>query len=161
MNIQIRDPGGNLTEGFRSETPQAAQPLTHMAESVISNIGTPEIVSSETGERIDIAQLGMDGYRDYRGVPVFGAFLWDKHQEIGLTSEIDVAEALSTYTTIRLLALAVLGITLTLSLGGVLFILTTVSARTVPYASQRMNSRTALKNEPAISIQPRNGFEPG
>jgi PAS domain S-box-containing protein len=68
-------------------------------------------------------QKGKRGYRDYRGVPVYGAWLWDSQLGLGLTSEIDVAEALSTFTTIRILAFVVMGITLMLSLGGTLFVL--------------------------------------
>ena len=39
----------------------------------------------------------MKGYRDYRGVPVFGAWLWNANLDIGLAVEVDVAEALSNY----------------------------------------------------------------
>ncbi len=43
----------------------------------------------------------MTGYRDYRGVPVFGAWQWDFELGMGMTSKIDVVEALSTYFTMR------------------------------------------------------------
>ncbi len=36
MNIQIRDPGGNMTEGFRSSDPGVEHPLTLMADSAIA-----------------------------------------------------------------------------------------------------------------------------
>jgi polar amino acid transport system substrate-binding protein len=122
MSIQIRDPGGNMTEGYRSETPRAEQPLTHMAGSAIANIG---VTSHVPGKEAAAIQKGMEGYNDYRGVPVLGAWLWDETLGLGLTSEIDVAEAFSTFSTIRTMAGSVLGITLLLSLGGTLFILTT------------------------------------
>jgi PAS domain S-box-containing protein len=122
MNIQIRDPGGDMTEGFRPDSARAEQPFTHMAGSAIANIG---MTAHTPGEEHYAVQKGMDGYRDYRGVPVFGAWLWDEATGLGLTSEIDVAEALSTFTTIRTLSLIVLGATLFLSLGGTLFVLTT------------------------------------
>ncbi len=122
MNIQIRDPGGNMTEGFHSDIPRAEQPFTHMAGSAIANIG---VTAPATGELHATVQSGEEGYRDYRGVPVFGAWLWDESLGLGLTSEIDVSEAFSTFNTIRTLSIAVLGVTLFLSLGGTLFILTT------------------------------------
>ena len=123
LHIQIRDPGGNTTEGFRSDIPRDQQPLTHMAEHVIASIGVLSAVA--VGDRNTAIETGMEGYRDYRGVPVYGAWLWDENLGLGLTSEIDVAEALSTFSTIRMLSLAVLGVTLLISLGGTLFILAT------------------------------------
>ena len=35
----------------------------------------------------------LDGYNDYRGVPVIGAWTWDETNGFGVTTEIDVAEA--------------------------------------------------------------------
>jgi PAS domain S-box-containing protein len=122
LNIQVRDPGGNMTEGFRSDIPRTEQPLTFMAASAIANIG---VTAHAPGEEQTVVQKGVEGYRDYRGVPVFGAWFWDETLGLGLTSEIDIAEALSTFTTIRNLSLAVLGVTLFLSLGGTLFTLRT------------------------------------
>jgi len=124
MNIQIRDPGGNTVKGYRSEIPRGEQPFTQMAASAIASAGTSS-ESPESGLEPTAVKLGMDGYRDYRGVPVFGAWIWDATLDLGLTSEIDVAEAMSTYSTVRMTALAVLGTTLFLTLGGVLFILVT------------------------------------
>ena len=118
MHIQIRDPGSDMTEGYRSALPRGELPLTLMAERAISaRAGSQRERSAIDGD--------MSGYRDYRGVPVYGAWLWDGQLGIGLTSEIDVAEALSTFYTVRLAAGGVLGITLFLSLGGALFILVT------------------------------------
>jgi PAS domain S-box-containing protein len=122
MNIQIRDPGGDMTEGFRPDIPRAEQSFTRMAGSAIANIG---VTAHAPGKEHTIVQKGMDGYNDYRGVHVFGAWLWDETTGLGLTSEIDVAEAFSTYTTIRTLFLSVFGVTLLLSLGGTLFVLAT------------------------------------
>jgi hypothetical protein len=31
LNIEIRDPGGNMVEGYRSEVPRSKQPFTRMA----------------------------------------------------------------------------------------------------------------------------------
>ena len=118
MNIQIRDPGGSMTEGFRPAVRPDELPLTLMAESAIS------AGADRTGERSS-TDGDMTGYRDYRGVPVYGAWLWDGQVGLGLTSEIDVAEALSTFYTVRLTAIGVLSVTLFLSLGGALFILVT------------------------------------
>jgi len=118
LNIQIRDPGGNMTEGFRSDLPRAEHPLTLMAESAIA-------ASADARNQRSPVQRNIEGYRDYRGVSVYGAWLWDGQLGLGLTSEIDVAEAMSTFTIVRLTSFGVLGVTLFLSLGGILFVLAT------------------------------------
>lgn len=77
LNVQIRDPGVNLLEGERINVPIDERPLTLMAS---------EAIRGKSGSNID-------GYRDYRGVTVVGAWLWEKTYGIGLTTEMDKAEA--------------------------------------------------------------------
>jgi PAS domain S-box-containing protein len=117
-HVQIRDPGGNMMQGFRSAVSRAEHPLTLMAASATA-------AAANAGNARSAVEINVTGYRDYRGVPVYGAWLWDGTLGVGLTSEVDVAEALSTFNTVRLLAFGVLGITLLLSLGGTLFVLAT------------------------------------
>ena len=120
--IAIRDPGGNMVEGFRSSTPRSRQPLTRMATDAIRRADSGQGYS-QGRDLYDAIASGIDGYRDYRGVPVFGAWLWQSELGFGITSEIDVAEALETYHLVRLAAAGVLGITLLLSIGGTIFTL--------------------------------------
>ncbi len=77
LNIQIRDPGRNLTEGFQPSIPSSEQPLTFMADQAITN-----------GPGANLA-----GYNDYRGVPVVGCWTWDETYGIGIATEMDVSEA--------------------------------------------------------------------
>ncbi len=81
LSIRITDPGGNLLKGYKSTVSEDSLPLTLMAQS-----GT----ARKSGSNVD-------GYRDYRGVQVFGAWLWDKNLEFGMATEVDVAEALQPY----------------------------------------------------------------
>jgi sigma-B regulation protein RsbU (phosphoserine phosphatase) len=37
--------------------------------------------------------LNVDGYRDYRGVPVIGAWTWNEHYDIGIATEVGLDEA--------------------------------------------------------------------
>ena len=37
--------------------------------------------------------LDVDGYRDYRGVPVIGAWTWNEHYGIGVATEVGLGEA--------------------------------------------------------------------
>jgi PAS domain S-box-containing protein len=54
-------------------------------------------------------------------VPVYGAWLWDDKLGVGLATEIDQADALGSYFTTRKVILTVLGITVLLALGSILF----------------------------------------
>jgi PAS domain S-box-containing protein len=121
LNIEIRDPGGNMVKGYRSEIPRSKQPLTRMATGALqlkSAVGKKKTLTEHSAIETD-----MTGYRDYRGVPVFGAWQWDFKLGMGMTSKIDVVEALSLYSTMRLTVLGVLGVTLFLSVGAALFVL--------------------------------------
>ena len=77
LEIQIRDPGGDLTRDHVLDRPVGELPLTRAAASA---------VRGETG-------VDVDGYRDYRGVPVVGAWTWLPEYGFGMVTEIDVAEA--------------------------------------------------------------------
>lgn len=98
LSISIKDPGGDMTSGFSPKTPRSELPLTKMALAAVSGRGGTDI----------------DGYRDYRGVDVVGSWLWNKSLNFGLTVEIDVKEAYSTYTSIRKIVLTVMVVTIAL-----------------------------------------------
>ncbi len=114
LSVSVRDPGGDMTEGFTPSVPRYQQPLTLMAE---------QATRGKSG-------LNVAGYRDYRGVRVYGAWLWDDKLGIGLATEIDQADALSPYFTTRIVILTVLGVTVLLALGSlVLAVLIDVRAK--------------------------------
>jgi hypothetical protein len=77
LYIHVRNPGGNMMEGFQPTVAQLARPLTEAAASA---------VSGESG-------VDIEGYPDYRGVPVLGAWAWLPDLGIGVVTEIEVAEA--------------------------------------------------------------------
>ncbi len=77
LHLPVRDPGGDITEGFRPSVRRSELPLTKMAASAIAD-----------GNGLDV-----DGYRDYRGVPVIGAWTWMSDYDLGVTTEVDVAQA--------------------------------------------------------------------
>ncbi len=101
LSVSIRNPGGDLTQGFSAPLPRYQQPLTVMAQAA-------------TRDR----KPGLDtnGYRDYRGVRVYGAWLWSDTLGLGLTTEIDEAEALRPYYQTRKIIVIVLGVTVVLAL---------------------------------------------
>ena len=105
LSVSVRDPGGDLTKGFSPSVPRYQQPLTLMAE---------QATKGKSG-------LNVEGYRDYRGVPVYGAWLRDDKLGVGLATEIDQADALGPYFSTRAVILTVLGITVLLALGSLVF----------------------------------------
>ena len=94
LTVDIRDPGVNLLEGHRPTLIREKQPLTLMAQSAI--------------EQGDVSNL--DGYRDYRGVPVIGRWMWDPVYEFGFATEIDVDEAYASVNATRKLFFILSGI---------------------------------------------------
>jgi len=105
LRISVRNPGGDMTKGFSPSVPRYQQPLPLMAQQ------------ATTGK----SGLNVEGYRDYRGVPGYGAWLWDDELGVGLATEIDQADALGSYLTTRTVILTVLGITVLLALGSMVF----------------------------------------
>jgi PAS domain S-box-containing protein len=108
LHIEIRDPGANLTLGQKPTLPRDKQPLTLMAAGA---------TSGQNGSN-------LDGYRDYRGVPVVGAWLWDDTLGFGITTEIDVEEAFASFRDARVVIIIFAGLSI-----GVLFVLAVVSSR--------------------------------
>jgi serine/threonine protein kinase len=85
LNLLVRDPQGNVTEGFRPKQRRAKLPLTRMAaDAIAGNSG-----------------VDVTGYRDYRGVPVVGAWTWLPRYGIGVATEIDLAEAFRPLTILQ------------------------------------------------------------
>ena len=119
LRVEIRDPGGNLTEGYRPATPRSDQPLTLMAASAIRLADSRQGVLKQQQSVL----RNTEGYRDYRGVPVFGAWTWHDETGMGVASEIDADEALATYYSVRNTVFAILAVTLLLSVGGTLLML--------------------------------------
>lgn len=98
LNLVARDPGGDLTQGFPLPTTLRSLPLTTMAANAVHR--TYDVTADDLGMGEDV-----DGYRDYRGVPVVGAWTWLPQYGFGIATEMDVAEAYQTRTAIdRVLA---------------------------------------------------------
>lgn len=108
LSIRVADPGVDLTRNAGKYMPQEKQgELTLMAASATAgNSGT-----------------NIDGYRDYRGVPVIGTWTWEPEFGLAIASEIDVAEAMRPYQDTRLLVVVITGLLL---LVFILFYLATV-----------------------------------
>jgi serine/threonine protein kinase len=104
LSLELRDPGGNLTEGFRPPSGDTNHPLARMIADAV-----------EGGAGVDV-----NPSRDYRGVPVVGAWRWLPQYGFGVATKIDAAEAYQPLKVLRLtfivlvllLALCTLGVLL-------------------------------------------------
>jgi serine/threonine protein kinase len=85
LNVQIRDPGVDLTTGRRPKLLRSEQPFTHIAE---------EIMHGRNG-------VDVEGFRDYRGVPSIGAWIWLEEFGFGVATEMDRAEAYKPLVVLR------------------------------------------------------------
>ncbi|MHC4984791.1 MAG: cache domain-containing protein, partial [Planctomycetota bacterium] len=76
LRVQVRDPGGNRTTGYRPKDLPIALPLTRMAASAVG------------GQ----AGVNIEGYRDFRGVTVVGAWQWLDEYGFGVVTEMGKTE---------------------------------------------------------------------
>jgi hypothetical protein len=111
LNVLVRDPGGNLDEGYRPSTRRSAMPLTRMAQA-----------ATTTGGGVDV-----EGYNDYRGVPVVGAWTWLDKYDFGLATEVDRAEAFRPLAILQNTFLLLLGLLILSSIA--IFVFTIMVAR--------------------------------
>jgi tRNA A-37 threonylcarbamoyl transferase component Bud32 len=77
LTVLVRDPGGNLTAGFRPKVRRSEMPLTAVVEAA---------AAGKSG-------IDVEGHNDYRGVPSVAAWTWLDKYNFGLATEVDMSEA--------------------------------------------------------------------
>jgi len=107
FNVDIRNPGGDMTVGHVPASTRRAQPLTLMAASAIAG---------ESG-------VDVEGYADYRGAEVVGAWRWLDRYGLGVATERDAAEA---YAGLNRLTAIQAGIAILLAVAGIAVVLQSV-----------------------------------
>jgi len=122
LSIRVTNPDGDMLKGFIPSVPAEQRPLTEMAKSAIAK---------NTAHNIE-------GYRDYRGVTVLGAWAWNKKFGFGIATEINRDEAMRPYYETRLTVITVLILTIFLSLALLAILLW-------------MNNRSKIKLDKAYS----------
>ncbi len=86
LNVELRDPGLDLTRtGARLPTDLATRPLMAMVRSAVA--GTNGVT--------------MIPERDYRGVPVVGAWRWLEEHHFGVATKVDATEAFQPLRVLR------------------------------------------------------------
>ncbi|MDH5546190.1 MAG: transporter substrate-binding domain-containing protein [Gammaproteobacteria bacterium] len=150
LSIEIRNPRGNMLEGFRPGVERSQLPLTHMASSVLKKE----------------QKTNVQGYLDYRGVPVYGSWRWLDELGIGVTTEIDVDEALASFYNNRQIIYGSLGISLLLSVSALIFTIRTGTRSTqllkqshdeleatVAQRTQEIREAQAIEKDRAIALE--------
>jgi signal transduction histidine kinase len=103
LRVEIRDPGGDLTRGFLPEPRRRDQPLTEGARQAIAGADGVAVIP----------------YRDYRGVPVVGAWTWVPARGFGVLSELDAAEAFESLDALERVFTALLALLAVMGAGAV------------------------------------------
>ena len=85
LHVQVRDPGGDLSNGFKPSLPIGDRKFTQVVNAATSS---RELKDAEYHQGVITKP-----YRDYRGVWVIGAWQWLPQYNFGVTTEVDVAEA--------------------------------------------------------------------
>ncbi|MEH6650066.1 MAG: PAS domain S-box protein [Motiliproteus sp.] len=93
LGLKLIDPGFNLTIS------------TRMPRAVTSN----QLILSVDQVTSGISGHNVEGYRDYRGVRVLGAWKWDPALGLGVVTEIDREEIVNGYIVFRHIILLLLG----------------------------------------------------
>jgi serine/threonine protein kinase len=94
LSLELRDPGGDLSAGYRSTVNRTNQPLTTMvAQAAAGGSG-----------------VQVEPTRDYRGQLVVGAWRWLTDRRLGIVTQMDAVEAYQPLRVLRSIFLILLGL---------------------------------------------------
>ncbi len=138
FNIKIRNPGRDLKEKqLNTGEPIENWPLTFMAESAV----------------MKKAGVNVEGYNDYRGVLVIGAWTWMEEQMLGIATEIDADEAFAPLHVLLFWYLTLLGLLVVLMIAGLILRSRMLKTRRQTLENQqRLTSLTGIFFDSVIAI---------
>lgn len=105
LTLELRDPGGNLAEGYEPKEAKESWPLTLLVRNAAAGGKGKEIKA----------------VRDYRGVPVIGAWQWLPDHQFGVITKLDAEEAFKPLRALRLIFLILLLLSILCGIGLFLF----------------------------------------
>ncbi len=126
--ILLKDPMVNITQTPNASIKSEQLAFTHMANELLR---TARSFDSQVASNKKIAS-NILGYRDYRGVKVYGAWLWDNNYGFGIATEIDAEEAMLGVNSLRNKLMLISFVTLLLTLTSNIFTVT-VGQRSTKY----------------------------
>jgi PAS domain S-box-containing protein len=115
--ILLKDPVINITESPNAEIARNQLVFTHMAHELLNTARSLNTYVTSSKE----VNSNVLGYNDYRGVKVFGAWLWVKDFGIGIATEIDAKEVMSSVDSLRNKLMLISFVTLLLTLTSNIF----------------------------------------
>jgi hypothetical protein len=133
LSVQVRDPGGDLTAGYKPSLELPARPLTMIASVAVASRGKPP--DQQSG-------VILEPYRDYRGVDVVGAWRWLPEHDFGIVTEVASSEAFTPLRYVNRAFEVLLGL-LGASLG--LVVLVSLSLARAHRREPRLGQYTLLK----------------
>ncbi len=152
LRLRVADPGPRVGTSTPRDRDPAAQPLTLMAK---------ESTAGRNG-------VSLEGYRDYRGHEVVGAWRWLPEHRFGMAAEIDTREALEPVALIRRVSIMFVALVLLAALGFTLLGRWTLKLREKSMlTSQRLDQlaraiqplSAALETEPGAVLLVNNHLE--
>jgi hypothetical protein len=114
LNLRLHDPGGDLTRGYK---PADADPTTRPLIHIVA-----EAVAGEDG-------MDVEPSRDYRGIPVIGAWRWLPQLGFGVATQMDAAEAYRPLHVLQLLFIALFLLLVLFAIGMFVFSVSNVAWR--------------------------------
>ena len=105
LTLELRDPGGNLAEGYEPKEAKESWPLTSLVRNAAAG-----------GKGMAVKKV-----RDYRGVPVVGAWQWLPDHQFGIITKLDAEEAFKPLQSLRLIFLILLLLCILCGIGLFLF----------------------------------------
>ncbi|QDP00331.1 PAS domain S-box protein [Thalassotalea sp. PS06] len=122
LNLKVLDPGRQLTKD---------KPFDALRDELPPTYSVQQALNKSEG-------FSTDGYRDYRGIPVIGAWNWNEELNLGIISEIDYQEIQAGHLALRNTVTAVL-----ISILVLFTLLGNFSLRIVRTMNHRLNEANA------------------
>jgi hypothetical protein len=114
LYVRLHDPGGDLTQGYQpAEAEPGSRPLIRIVADAVEGTDGVDVTPS----------------RDYRGVPVVGAWRWLPQLGFGVATQIDADEAFRPLHIVRLLFIMLLLLLILCAVGMLLFSFANVAFR--------------------------------
>lgn len=141
LKIDVRDPGFNILNTKSPNTQSKTWAFTQAVTQTLQKDESPYFKS----------------YNDYRGIKVLGAWRWNEKLGIGIVSEIDEAEALSSFYTIQpfVVTVTVIGILSFIFFLLVLLRITNQSMKNIQESTHYLNAILVNSLDGIITINSR------
>ena len=141
----------NPTANISLDTKQSGNlPLTYMANHLVNHAQQSKISLEKSTPTFSNVQ----GYKDYRGINVYGAWLWDQQHGFGIVTEVDVNEAMLQVSSLRNKLIVIAVITLLLTFTSNIFTIA-VGKRSTKYMHRSKAELESLVAQRTAELQQR------